>query len=111
MQRAYILIETDVGQAADVAHRSARQRGVVHVELVTGPYDVIAMAEADSIAELHSGPFRCIDADLRVTRAVLCPVGHLVEQSETESTESEPLLIPVREPVLVGVDSDWSGSG
>lgn len=106
MQRAYILIETEVGQAAEVARRAAHQRGVVHVELVTGPYDVIALAEAGSIAELHAGPFRRIDADMRVTRAVLCPVGHLAEREEPDPIKLEPILIPVREPVLLGIGPD-----
>jgi hypothetical protein len=111
MQRAYILMETEVGQSVDVARRAARQRGVLQVELVTGPFDVVALAEAPSIAELHDGPFTRIDADLRVTRAVLCPVGHVVvgwqpEPLEPEPLEPEPLPIPEPEPVLIGIDPE-----
>ena len=109
MQHAYILIETEVGQAAEVARRAARQKGVLLVDLVTGPYDVVALVEGPSIAELHAGPFTRIDADLRVTRAVLCPIAHLGERGRHEGDEPEPLVIPEREAILVGIESDWLG--
>src|ERR1700722_17258744 len=39
---AYVLIQTDVGQAAQVAVQVDALQGVVVAEGVTGPYDVIA---------------------------------------------------------------------
>jgi hypothetical protein len=106
MERAYILIETEVGHAAQVARRAARQDGVRYAELVTGPYDVVAVAEAHSIAELHSGPFTRIDADLRVTRAVMCPIGHLPRRETPGSVGPEPFAISEPEPVLIGAEPD-----
>src|SRR3954470_14739776 len=41
---AYILIQTEVGKAADVANRVAGIEGVVTSEDVVGPYDVIVRA-------------------------------------------------------------------
>ena len=51
--QAYILIQTEVGQAADVAREIAQLAGVTLAEDVTGPYDVIARVEAPSMEELR----------------------------------------------------------
>ena len=45
--QAYILIQTEVGRAADVATRIGQIAGVTQAEDVTGPYDVIVRAEAE----------------------------------------------------------------
>ena len=44
--QAYILVQTNVGKAAEVAHAIANIQGVTLAEDVTGPYDVIVRAEA-----------------------------------------------------------------
>ena len=50
--QAYILIQTEVGKAANVAHDIAQIEGVTLAEDVTGPYDVIVRAEAESVDDL-----------------------------------------------------------
>ena len=50
--QAYILIQTDVGKAAEVAREIATVKGVTLAEDVTGPYDVIVRAEARNVDEL-----------------------------------------------------------
>ena len=74
---AYVLIQTEVGHAADVARRIAEIQGVVLAEDVTGPYDVIARAEATSIDELG----RMVVSELQqipgITRTITCPVINL----------------------------------
>lgn len=102
MQKAYILVETEVGQAEDVARRAASLEQVLAVEVVTGPYDVVVLAEGRSIHLLHDGVFRRIDADLRVTRAVMCPVGGPAPFARPKRIEPEPLPIEEPEPVLIG---------
>ena len=52
--QAYILIQTDVGKAAEVAAEIAEVTGVTLAEDVTGPYDVIVRAEARNVDELAS---------------------------------------------------------
>ena len=52
--QAYILIQTEVGKAAEVAAALAELPGVTHAEDVTGPYDVIVRAEAADMDELTS---------------------------------------------------------
>ncbi len=47
--RAYVLIQTEVGKAADVALRLRAITGVIRADDVTGPYDIIAQAEAESV--------------------------------------------------------------
>ena len=49
---AYVLIQTEVGKAATVARTVAALDGVLAAEGVTGPYDVIVRAEADTVDEL-----------------------------------------------------------
>ena len=50
--RAYILIQTEVGKAAAVAKAIRDIPGVQSADDVTGPYDVIALAEIDTVEEL-----------------------------------------------------------
>ena len=50
MVQAYILVQTEVGKAADVATCIAKITGVMQADDVTGPYDVIVRAEADNVA-------------------------------------------------------------
>ncbi len=49
---AYILIQTEVGKAAEVARQISGLEGVTSAEDVTGPYDVIVRADASSVDEL-----------------------------------------------------------
>ena len=52
MVHAYILIQTEVGKAAQVAATISEIDGVAKAEDFTGPYDVIVRAEAETIDEL-----------------------------------------------------------
>jgi hypothetical protein len=49
---AYILVQTEVGKAAEVAKEIVRIEGVQQAEDVTGPSDVIVRAEARNLDEL-----------------------------------------------------------
>jgi DNA-binding Lrp family transcriptional regulator len=75
--QAYILVQTDVGQAADVARAIASISGVVRAEDVTGPYDVIVRAEAPSVDELGRLVLAEIQGVAGITRTVTCPVVHM----------------------------------
>ena len=52
MVQAYILVQTEVGKAAEVAIRIGELQGVAQAEDVTGPYDVIVRAEAENVDDL-----------------------------------------------------------
>ena len=49
---AYILLQTDVGKSSSVCKAVGMLSGVVSCEEVTGPYDLIVKAEAESLDEL-----------------------------------------------------------
>ena len=74
---AYILIQTEVGKAAQVAKEVSAIRGVAAAEDVTGPYDVIVRAEARTVDELGKLVVAKIQAVDGITRTLTCPVVHL----------------------------------
>ena len=71
---AYVLIQTDVGKAAQVARQVNAIEGVVVAEGVTGPYDVIARVEAPSMNDLGRMVVRDIQQIEGITRTITCPV-------------------------------------
>jgi DNA-binding Lrp family transcriptional regulator len=77
MVRAYILIQTEVGKAAEVAKQISRISGVTQAEDVTGPYDVIVRAEADNVDELGRLVTGSIQSLEGITRTLTCPVVNI----------------------------------
>lgn len=74
---AYVLIQAEVGKSAQVAQEIAEIGGIVAAENVTGPYDVIVRAEAESVDELGRmvvSKMQLIDG---ITRTTTCQVVHL----------------------------------
>jgi DNA-binding Lrp family transcriptional regulator len=74
---AYILIQTEVGKAATVAGEVGGVEGVVAADDVTGPYDVIARAEADTMDQLGRMVVSRVQMIDGITRTLTCPVVHL----------------------------------
>jgi DNA-binding Lrp family transcriptional regulator len=75
--QAYILIQTDVGRAASVATAIAGLEGVAMAEDVTGPYDVIARVEAQTVDELGKLVIAKIQDVEGITRTLTCTVVHV----------------------------------
>jgi DNA-binding Lrp family transcriptional regulator len=75
--QAYILIQTEVGKAAQVANEVGNIEGVNAAEDVTGPYDVIVRASADNVDDLGKLVVARIQAVDGITRTLTCPVVHL----------------------------------
>lgn len=75
--QAYILIQTDVGKAAEVAKEIAGIDGVTTAEDVTGPYDVIVRAQASNVDELGKLVVSRIQNLSGITRTLTCPVVHI----------------------------------
>ena len=70
--RAFILIETAVGKTRDVAAILSELEGVQSADVVTGPYDIIAVLESsnmNSIGDLLTGNVHSIPG---VARTVTC---------------------------------------
>jgi DNA-binding Lrp family transcriptional regulator len=74
MVDAYVLIQTEVGKASQVTEHIRGIEGIVSVDPVTGPYDVIARAQAEDLDLLAKGtvmPMQELDG---ITRTLTCPV-------------------------------------
>jgi DNA-binding Lrp family transcriptional regulator len=72
--QAYILVQTEVGKAADVAKAIADIPGVTLAEDVTGPYDVIVRAEGPTVDELGALVVSSIQNVPGITRTLTCPI-------------------------------------
>jgi DNA-binding Lrp family transcriptional regulator len=77
MVEAYILVQTEVGKAADVASHIGKISGVTQAEDVTGPYDVIVRAQATNVDELGRLVAAHIQSVPGITRTLTCPVVHI----------------------------------
>jgi DNA-binding Lrp family transcriptional regulator len=75
--RAYVLIQTEVGKAAAVAAQIGELEGIVTADDVTGPYDVIATAEAGSVDDLGKMVVSKVQMIEGITRTLTCPVVNL----------------------------------
>jgi DNA-binding Lrp family transcriptional regulator len=75
--QAYILIQTEVGKSASVAEAIRGVAGVASAEDVTGPYDVIARVEANTVDELGKLVIARIQDVAGITRTLTCTVVHI----------------------------------
>ena len=75
--RAYILIQTEVGKAGDVARQIRELAGVMEADDVTGPYDVVARAEAETMDDLGRMVLSKVQMIGGITRTLTCPVVNL----------------------------------
>ena len=70
--KAFVLIETAVGRNKEVAAALEQLKGVKSVDIVTGPYDIIAIMEGESlndIGDLVTGKIHPITG---ISRTVTC---------------------------------------
>mgnify|MGYP001042524104 CR=1 FL=1 len=70
--KAYVLIETAVGKTRDVLMSLRNAPNISVVDAVTGPYDIIAVVEADdlnSVGDLVTGHIHPIGG---IVRTVTC---------------------------------------
>jgi len=50
--KAFVLIETDVGRSKEVVVALSELKGVISVDTVTGPYDIIAVVQGKNLNEI-----------------------------------------------------------
>jgi DNA-binding Lrp family transcriptional regulator len=74
---AYLLVQTEVGRAVDVAVAIRGIDGITSADDVTGPYDVIARAEAETLDELGRMVVSEVQRVAGITRTTTCPVVNL----------------------------------
>ena len=70
--KAFVLIETAVGKTKEVVSILNKMKGLTSVDTVTGPYDVIAVLEAENlndIGDLITGEIHAIEG---ISRTVTC---------------------------------------
>ena len=70
--KAFILIETTVGKTKGVVAALGKMKGITSVDTVTGPYDIIAIAEGETlndIGDLVTAKIHPIDG---ISRTVTC---------------------------------------
>jgi DNA-binding Lrp family transcriptional regulator len=75
--QAYILIQTEVGKAHDVAVAIGKIPGVIRVDAVTGPYDVVVLAEAHTVDDLGGLIVSKVQNVLGIMRTLTCSVVNL----------------------------------
>ena len=70
--KAFVLIETEVGKTRDVVNALQKLKGVNSVDTVTGPYDIIAILQGDSLNDIGNLVTSKIQPVHEVTRTVVC---------------------------------------
>ena len=74
---AYVLINTTMGQAAEVAKAISEINGVKKVECVTGQIDIIAFVESENINDLGKVVANQIQKIPGIIGTITCPVVEL----------------------------------
>lgn len=77
MVSAFILIQTEMDKAGDVAGQISQLDGVVMSDVVTGPYDVIAKAQAETMDELGKMVISRMQMVEGITRTLTSPVVNI----------------------------------
>ena len=72
MAKAFALIETTVGRTKEVATALKDLKGITSVNAVTGPYDVIAIIEAETLNEIGDIVTQVIHPIPGISRTVTC---------------------------------------
>jgi DNA-binding Lrp family transcriptional regulator len=70
--KAFVLIETQVGNSKKVVDKLKGLEGVKSADAVTGPYDVIAVVESDSLNDLGVLVTGKINPIIGISRTVTC---------------------------------------
>jgi DNA-binding Lrp family transcriptional regulator len=70
--KAFVLIETAVGRNKDVANALKKLNGMKSVDIVTGPYDIIAIMEGDSLNDIGDLVTGNIHPIAGISRTVTC---------------------------------------
>jgi len=72
--KAFVLIETAVGKTKDVVTALSKVNGLASVNTVTGPYDVIAVIEGETLHDIGDIVTDKIHPISGISRTVTCLV-------------------------------------
>ncbi len=70
--KAFILIETSVGKTKEVVTTLHGVKGVKTVDTVTGPYDIIAVVEAENLNDIGEIVTGKVHPVAGISRTVTC---------------------------------------
>lgn len=70
--KAFVLIETTVGKTKDVVSALHKVDGVTSVDVVTGPYDVICVVQADDLSSVGDTVTGSVHTIGGIVRTVTC---------------------------------------
>lgn len=74
MVEAIVLVQVKAGASSAVANAVGQVAGVTEAYVVTGPYDIIARVEADSLDDLGGMVVSGIQTIEGVSRTLTCPI-------------------------------------
>ena len=72
--KGYVLIETQVGKTKQVVEAMRRLKGVASVDVVTGPYDAIAILWAETLDDMGELIVAMVHPVAGISRTVSCLV-------------------------------------
>ncbi len=72
--KCFVLIETAVGRSKEVVQTIGRIQGVTSADAVTGPYDVIAVIQGESLDEVSNLVTDKVHPISGISRTVTCLV-------------------------------------
>ncbi|NNN16170.1 MAG: Lrp/AsnC family transcriptional regulator [Acidimicrobiaceae bacterium] len=72
--QAYVLVQTEIGSSAKVLASVRSISQVLRVDGVIGPYDIVALVDADDIDGIGKTVVESIQVVPGVTRTLTCPV-------------------------------------
>jgi DNA-binding Lrp family transcriptional regulator len=70
--KAYVLIETQVGRTKPVVGTIRKLPGVVLIDIVTGPYDAIAIVQAETLNDIGTLLVEKVHPAAGISRTVTC---------------------------------------
>ena len=72
--KAFLLIETATGKSREVVTSLSKLKGVISVDTVTGPYDIIAILQGESLNDVGDLITVKIYSIAGISRMVTCLV-------------------------------------
>ena len=70
--KAYLLIEAHVGKTKQVVESIRKVQGVASVDVVTGPYDAIAIIQAETLQDIGDLIVAKVHSVAGISRTVSC---------------------------------------
>ena len=70
--RSYLLVETSVGKTREVVSRLRTVEVISYVDMVTGPYDIVAVLETNDLNEVGNLVTKYVHVIPGILRTITC---------------------------------------